>query len=207
MTDWKDFLMHLLAGGLGAGVVIAIVEYILGFRRERWLRRKEFLEQQLQLYGPAYCLVAQNRDAFDRYNEIHKAGEEQYSGRADARGEDISKTIEVANEHIWQTVEQNNERLFDMLNKNLHFLDPDDVDLIVQFFKDYRFLQVETSRDKGTELPLSIAQKLDSISFTRPELIDKIEQKFRKKQDEYRHMLKIENRVNLVKRLKRKQKK
>lgn len=191
----------MFAGGLGAGIVVAVLEYFLQFRRERWVRKKEFLEHQLQLYGPAYCLVAQNRDAFDRSRKINKAGTEEYSGKANVSGEDIKKMIEVSNEHITQTVRENNEKFFDLLNKNLHFLDPDDVTLVIQFFRDYRYLQVESSEDKGTELPLGVALRLERISFMRPELIDRIERKFHKKQTEYRHMLEIKSRINLLEKL------
>ncbi|MBI4355922.1 MAG: hypothetical protein HY597_05720 [Candidatus Omnitrophica bacterium] len=173
---------------LASGVVAAATTATLQFRSVRWERRKEFLEHQLRLYGPAYALIAQNRDAFERIKSIHVQGEKRLSGVIGAE-KDIDATIAVANEHIRRIVLSNNEILEDMLKKNLHFIDPDDIQLVTQFFHDMANLKVETSADVGTKLPLLMALDLPNISFMRPGLIECFEQRFRQKQVQFREML------------------
>lgn len=189
--DWSTFITTFLAGGAGAGVTVALVESWLHFGRERWQRRKEFLEHQLHLYGPAYALIAQNRDAFDRIRKIHASSEKHHRGVSGA-GEAVDDTIEVGNQHIREVVEPNNVRLERLFNDNLHFVDPGDIELVTQFLHDMNNARVEANRGKGPKLPMSIKLDLPLISFMRPELIERFERQFRAKQAELRRMLRTE---------------
>ncbi len=173
---------------LGLGICTAAVQSWLQFRREQWQRRKEFLEHQLQVYGPAYALISQNRDAFNRIRQIHEVSQQKYSGVIGAT-EDVEKTFQIANEHIYQVVEENNVKLDKLFNANLHWLDPKDIDLVTQFLHDRNNARVEYAKRGGAKLPPTVAMDLPSISFIRPELIQRFEARFRAKQGELQTLL------------------
>jgi len=167
-------------------------------RKDKIETRRRFLESQLQLYGPLYSLVVQNEDAFRRIEEIRNVAKKEFSGGVsdaprfkaqETRTDEIEQTIDVQNAHVRETVLVNNGKIFNILSKKLHLVDPDDIGLVTEFFRDYNYYKVEVPEDKGTKLPLLIAINIDQISFMRPEFIDRVKQKFDAKQRELKKFL------------------
>lgn len=204
---FKLFLSFLSGSFVGS-----LLQNYFQSKKDRLERTRKFLEQQLRLYGPLYSLVVQNEDAFRRIEEIRDVAKKEFSGRVSAeprfkaqetRTDEIEQTIDVQNAHIKQTVLVNNGEIFKILADNLHLVDPDDIELVTQFFRDYNYYKVEVPEDKGTKLPPLIAINIGQISFMRPELIDRVKQKFASKQRELRKILKVQRQSFLLKLIKK----
>ena len=194
----SDFVTTLLGSAIGAGIIVTLMEYWLGMRRERWQKKRDSLEHQLLLYGPAYCLIFQIHDAIKRAREIERVAEKVQEEKTYAV-EPGSWTPEQMNawwqdfmkvEGVWQSylkdiVNVSRKCLYERLRDNLHFLDPDDVELARQFFQDYNFAQVE----KPEALPQGVAPRLEPYYLIRPDFEKQIEEKFKAKRQELLEMV------------------
>lgn len=188
----------LFATFFSGSFVGSLLQNYFQSKKEKLERKTQFLEQQLRLYGPLYSLVVQNEDAFGRIEEIRNVAKKEFTGRVsddprfkgqETRTDEIEQTIDVQNAHIKETVLVNNEKMSQLLSENLQLVDPDDIELVTQFFRDYNYYKVEVPEDKGTRLPVLIALNISEISFMRPELIDRVKQKFVVKHHEFRKYL------------------
>jgi len=169
--DWSVFFTVFLSSGLA----VAGAEAWLRFHYDQRYRRKEYLGHQLQLYGPIFALTAQNRDTFGRVNSILDQGN--------------ATDVAVANSHIRQVIIPNCDRVEEELRKNPHFLDPEDIPLVIQFFHHQNNRRVEGSSGKGTTLSIQLVRELGRISYMPPQFIERFEQKFQTKQKQPREML------------------
>lgn len=177
-----NIVIILLSGSL-AGI---LANHLIIGAVERRKRKLDDIGTQLEkLYAPLYCLIVQNESAFERFREIMQKGGEIYSSRQSPT-EDVKPTIETANEHINKTVMSNNERIYELVNKNFHLLDDEDVELMESFLKDHNRLNVEVDeRTKEIKLPLTVSINIKPVSYGRPELINRVKKRFFEKRQEY----------------------
>lgn len=186
------FLGGLLSGGIGG---ILVNRWFIA-RAEKRQRKLEFIKRQLQdLYGPLYFLTSQNSRLFGLARQIHKAYQEEYVDKQYSQEElaqervtqGAEKAIEISNQYIQQTKEYN-RRIQDLLRKNYHLVDPDDIELLSEHLTD--FTRMETAVDEsGLQMPMEIYKHLGGISFMRPQFIELIEKRFLAKQQERKELL------------------
>jgi hypothetical protein len=197
---WK-LLGNWFSAAIGAGLFVSIINWFRENRREKRERHVSILREQIQnLYGPIYYLVTQNKTLFQAYATIHKAADEEYSGKRWAPfaqksiSKEIENTFEIANKYIEQ-VQNNNEKIMNILNTNIHYAEVEDYENFSPFIKDYFRLQIETGflkmenkmdeKDNKQKLPMPVALKLPEISFLNQKFAEMIETRFIKIKNEY----------------------
>ena len=89
-------------------------------------------------------------------------------------------TIDVGNTYIERVV-KNNERVMDILEKNWHLVDADDVEVLSHFQVDYTRYHVEAKGPGRKDVPLPVVMKLGPIPFMHPDVIARVRETFRKK--------------------------
>jgi len=197
-----QLISNWISAAIGAGLIVALIDWFRTYRRERRERHISVLRKQIQhLYGPIYCLVLQNKTCFQSSADISKAAKEVYSGKnwtpsaQKTVEKEINNTIDIQNKYI-EPVMRNNEKIMNILDNNIHFAEIEDYAKFAIFIKDYHRLQIETginlkreketdgaNRDKG--LPFPVAMKLPEISFMDPNFTEMVENRFREIKNEY----------------------
>ena len=71
---------------------------------------------------------------------------------------------------------QNNEKIIALLEKNWHLIDFDDVEIFSEFQIDMARLKRFENQTLG--IALSAKEHIGSVSFMRPKMIDRVEEKW-----------------------------
>jgi len=197
-----DIVAKLLPyfGAAASTAVGALAGYWFAMRKERWQRKRDFLINQLQLYGPAFALSRQMLEAYTRANEVWKEKRLEDDKAAARRGsryptpqeqaefwERSRSATDTGERYFREVILKNASDLYKRLSDNMHLLDPKDVKLADRFFQDYNMLQVE---GPGAKVPRC---------FIRPEFAARIEEKLQAKQREFIAM--VEGRRKTFRRL------
>ncbi len=186
-----ELITNWLSAAIGAGLVVALIDWFRTARRDKAERRVAQLSEQIQhLYGPIYYLVTLNKAFFDLSRDVQKAGSRVFSGKTWSSSSQpvitkmIDETIQVSNQYI-QMVVENNEKIMAILDSNIHLATIDDVGNITAFVRDYYRLKVETTttmrnaeRKEEPHLPLQVVLELPRISFLDPKFIAFIERRY-----------------------------
>jgi hypothetical protein len=187
-------IIRLLFSFLGGGLVAGILNWIRTNAADKKARRVERLTQQLMnLYGPLYFFTSQNEQMFNLSDQIHEAYTIEYAQpewsqnehTQAAVGEEARQTIDLANRYI-AVVTDNNEKVIDKISNNYSYIDTDDTEIFQQFIVDYTRFKTEVSEEGITATPFRIYMRLGSISFMRPQFIERVRQKFHTKVRELR---------------------
>lgn len=192
------YIVSWIVSFLGGGVVVAIINWIRLERSENKQRRINFLSDQLRnLYGPLYYFVSQNMKCFDIYDRYLVAYREEFineqwghdeNTRENLRRRSV-KTLDIANKYI-REVQKNNSKIKDILDSHYAFIDPEDIDDIMLFIEHHLRLNIEIEEEGILATPDGIYERIGDISYLRPEVIRRIESKFRQKKEELNCLLK-----------------
>ena len=191
-------ILTLVVSFLGGGVVSAVIGWIRANRVDKRERRIKFLDDQIRkLYGPLYYFTSQNEKLFALNKRFHKAYDKEYIQKKYSREEstqrmlrvETQETIDIANEYM-REVEKNNERIKQILDDNYSYIDPEDIDIFLDFFEDYIRLKKERDKEKRIRTPFMIYQHIGDISFMKPELIEKAKLKFSQKKENLDKLMK-----------------
>ena len=178
---------------LGSSVGAAIVTGLFQWRSSRREREAKYLDEQLRgLYGPLHYLIRYNQSLFNLNQDYHKAYSKEFASKefAESAMETISREarafIEEANSYLTQEVQENNQRIMDVLQENWHLIDPDDIE-------DFSTFQLDMSRlrrtgEKSLMISIILDQHLGPIYYTRPQMIQRVKNKFESKQARYRKL-------------------
>ena len=179
-------LIRLIFSFLGGGTVVGIIEWIRQISAAKELRKFDYLNKQLiNLYGPLYFFTSQNEILFklnEKLGEAHKIEYEdvKWSNDKDTM-EGITKestiTNELRNSYMSVAVE-NNDKILDLLKNNYQFIDTSDVIIFQEFITDYVRFKKEINEDGNIKTPLRIYIRIGSISFMKPEFINRVAEKF-----------------------------
>ena len=198
MSNGGMTILTLVVSFLGGGVVSAAIGWIRANRVDKRERRIELLDHQIRkLYGPLYYFTSQNEKLFALNKRLHKAYDKEYIQKKYSREEstqrmlrvETQETLDIANEYM-REVEKNNERIKQILDDNYSYIDPEDIDVFLDFFEDYIRLKKERDEEKRIRTPFMIYQHIGDISFMKPELIEKAKLKFSQKKENLDKLMK-----------------
>jgi hypothetical protein len=195
--------LSLLVGGF-AGTVITQIN---GYFAERKDRKIRFLDEQLRkLYAPLFYFVSQSEKLFDLNKRFNSAYTKEYIEKqwslAQSTQDHLEKvtndTLEIANKYI-KLVEENNKKIKKILDDNYSFIDPDDIELLLLFYENYVRLETEIDEKGVLKTPFRIYKDVGDISFLRPDIIEKIKDKFITKKSELERLVNKKLIRNIVK--------
>jgi len=134
-------------------------------------------------------LTTQNQELFNLSNKILSAHTEHFEGRNWSDDPDTRKTlkdeslstIELSNEYVRQVV-INNEKIVKILQANFAYIDVDDIEVIQEFIVDTIRMNKEVREECLKKIPFEVYQSLGNISYSRPEFLNRIKNKFSEKQ-------------------------
>jgi hypothetical protein len=171
--------MVLLGSSLGAALVTA------GFQIWNSMRQGELqnIQDKLKwLYGPLFFFTRLNEDLINLCRRHEEACAKEYKDTRPTpeNSEDLQQQVdqlfEEGNSYIEIDVIQNNEKIIPLLEKYWYLIDFDDVEIFSQFIIDmimYKRIKGQTPRTA-----LIIKKHIGPISFMRPEMIERVKEKF-----------------------------
>ena len=185
----KTILAYFGSGILG-GLLVAGIQWARVARSEKVKRHSDYTHEQLsKLYGPLFFLTTQNQELLNLSNKILGAYDKHFSGnkwsddpetRESLKDESLS-TIELSNEYVRQVV-TNNEKIVDLLQNSFAYIDEDDIEIIQNFIVDTIRMNKEVREEWLKKIPFEVYQSLGNISYSRPEFLNRIQEKFLEKQ-------------------------
>jgi predicted nucleic acid-binding Zn-ribbon protein len=180
---------------LGGGIVGAGIQYVSVARTAREKRHSDYVYRQMNnLYGPLYFLSSQNERLFDLNNRIMSAYTEHFSGNKwsqDYRTQkslenESTATIELSNEYICQ-VKENNKQIIKILRDGYALINIDDIDIMQEFVVESIRMNKEIDDKRLKNIPLEIYKKIGDISYSRPDFLSCIKQRFTEMQMLLKH--------------------
>jgi len=192
MTETQITILSLILSFFGGGIVSSIVTALWNNRRDKIKDEKQFLKEQIHnLYGPLYYYISQSEKLFELNKRFYDAYNKEYVEKNYSHDEytqkmlekETSETISIANEYIHK-VEENNRKIVEILDKGYAYIDPDDIDLFQLFYEHHIRLEIEKGEDGRIKTPFEVYQIVGDISFLRPEIINRVKEKFLKKKKE-----------------------
>ena len=174
----ETFVTALLGSGLGAALVTALFQLWNSIRENEL----QFIKNQLRgLYGPLYYFTCLNKNLFDLCKNYHTAYRKEYidkkispESKIDFRKE-AEAMIEEVNSYITDVM-QNNVKILELFEKSWDLIDPDDVEIFSQFQID--MARMKRIGDQMLRTPLAAIEHLGPISFMRPQMIDRVKDKW-----------------------------
>jgi len=185
----KTILSYLGTGILG-GLLVAGIQWARVSRTEREKRHSEFVAEQIEkLYGPLYFLTSLNQELFTLNSNILNVYKEHFEKNDwsddPATKESLRKegeaTIQLANEYADQVI-INNERIVEILQQNYAHIDAEDTQIILEFVIDTIRMNKEVKEGRIKSVPYEVYKALGIISYSRPEFLSLISDKFYEKQ-------------------------
>ena len=178
--------LEIIITFLGGGIIGAGIQYVSVARTAREKRHSDYVYRQLHnLYGPLYFLSSQNERLFDLSNSIMSSYAEHFSGNNWSKDENTQKklktesaaTIELSNEYIYQ-VKGNNKQIVEILRDNYDLINVEDIEIMQEFVVDSIRMNKEIDEERLKDIPLEIYKNVGDISYSRPEFISRIKQRF-----------------------------
>ena len=185
----KTTLAYFGSGILG-GLLVAGIQWARVARSEKEKRHSEYIHEQLsKLYGPLFFMTTQNQELLNLSNKILGAHKEHFDGNKWSDDPDTRKklndeslsTIELSNEYARQVV-VNNEKIVNLLQASFAYIDVDDVEVIQEFIVDTIRMNKEVREERLKKIPFEVYKSLGNISYSRPEFLNRIKDKFLEKQ-------------------------
>lgn len=184
-------IVRLIISFLGGGLVAGILNWARMHWAEKTSRKVEHLTKQIEyLYGPLYFFTSQNEKMFKLNDQFHGAYTVEYVNQQWSEDEhtqasireEATKTIDLANTYVG-VAKDNNNKIIEILTNNYAYIDSEDVDIFQQFVVDYTRLRNEINEEGTLVTPFRIYQRVGSISFMRPDFIERVKKKFIEKQE------------------------
>lgn len=180
---------------LGGGVLGAGIQYVRAARSEREQRLSSYTNSQIdKLYGPLYFYTSQNEKLFELSRKILEAHstyfDREWSQSPQTQKsvlEESTNTIALSNSYVEQVV-RNNDEILTILRSNFGFADMDDVEIFTQFSIDVIRLKNEVEGEKMKGIPLNIYRIVGDISYSRPEFLRRVKDKFAAKQEQLKRL-------------------
>lgn len=183
-------ILRYVMSFLGGGVVVAVGNWVHATRSAQRQNELDRLREQLaSLYGPCFFFTCQNEKMLCLSASIQKAYSTSFEGKswsddpstqATLRKE-MTDTVDLANEYVLR-VDKNNARVMELLERNWHLVDSEDVPIFSHFQVDYTRSQTEIHGRMRSRMPPSILAQVGNISFMRPEMIERVRSKVEAKQ-------------------------
>lgn len=198
MNNTYFSIVSLIVSFLGGGISGALINWVRAERAEKKEREIRLLDDQIRkLYGPLYYFITQSEKLFELTHRFHNAYDKEYVKKKYSTEEytrkvlkeKTKKTLDIANKYI-SGVESNNLRIKEILDNNYSLIDPDDIELFSVFYEDHIRLLTERNDEGRIETPFEIYERLGNISFLRPEIIERVKEKFLKKKKGLDNLLK-----------------
>lgn len=173
-----------------------LLNWFREYLSEKKERKISGIQAQIQnLYGPLQFFASQNESYFELNEKLHEAYQVEYVGKKRSQNEktqkildqESEKTLDIANTYI-RMVTKNNESILEVLRNNYAYIDPEDVDVFREFMVDYTRLKTEVGDSGRLNTPFRIYKHIGSISFMRPEFINRIREKFNDKKKELKSL-------------------
>lgn len=185
------FLMALLGSGVGVAIVTALFQIWTTMRQGEL----QIIQNQLSgLYGPLYYFTCLNKALFDLYNDYHKVYDEEFKDTNIAPEsmeyfkKEATAHLDEANSYINTEVMQNNAKIIELLEKNWHLIDPDDVEIFSKFQID--MARLKRSKGQSFRTAISLKEGLSNVSFMQPNMIERSEAKWRLKRNRVEQLTK-----------------
>ncbi len=191
-------IVSLIVSFLGGGILGALINWVRAERAEKKEHKIRFLDDQIRrLYGPLYYFISQSEKLFELNKRFHDAYDKEYVKKKYSTKEhtmevlqkETKETLDIANKYI-ATVESNNSRIKEILDNNYSLIDPDDIELFLLFYEHHIRLVTEKDNEGRIKTPFMIYEHLGPISFLRPEVIERVKEKFLDKKKELDDLLK-----------------
>ncbi len=196
MASIEDAI-RLIVSFLGGGLVAALIASLNARQVERKRQRIDFVRAQLQeLYGPLQFFTSCNAQLFKLTDDLNTAYtaeyvnvqfSEQYNAQERASQRAL-QTIDLSNKYVRQVVE-NDARILEILTKHYSLIDPDDAEVFAQFIVHYTRYKTEIDESGRLRTPLEVYHHLGKISFMRPEFIEAVDSRFKRKQAELKRLM------------------
>ena len=188
------FLMALLGSGAGVAIVTALFQIWATMRQGEL----QIIQNQLSaLYGPLYYFTCLNKALFDLYKDYHKAYDKEFKDTniapesMESFKKEATALLDEANSYINTEVMQNNAKIIKLLEKNWHLIDLDDVDIFSRFQID--MARMKRSEGQSVRTTISLKEHLGNVSFMRPNMIERVEAKWRLKRTRVEQLTKGTN--------------
>ncbi|MFC1488590.1 hypothetical protein ACFL6B_01950 [Thermodesulfobacteriota bacterium] len=185
------FLMALLGSGVGVAVVTAIFQIWTTMRQGEL----QIIQNQLSgLYGPLYYFTCLNKALFDLYGDYQGAYGKEFKDTNIAPEsteyfkKEATAILDEANSYINTEVMQNNAKIIELLEKNWHLIDIDDVEIYSRFQID--MARLKRSEGQSFRTAISLSEHLGDVSFMRPNMIERVEAKWRLKRNRVEQLTK-----------------
>lgn len=180
---------------LGGGILGAVIHYVSVARNEREKRRDSYTNSQIdRLYGPLYFYTNQNEKLFELSRKILEAHSSYFDREWNQSPqtqqkirEESSNTIELSNSYVDHVV-RNNDEILAILKSNFGFADLDDVEVFTQFSMDLIRLKNEVTGGRSKGIPMNISKIVGEISYSRPEFLKRVKEKFASKQAQVKEL-------------------
>ena len=185
----KTILAYFGSGILG-GLLVAGIQWARVSRSGKEKRHSEYIHEQLiKLYGPLFFMTTQNQELLNFCNKILGAHKEYFEGNKWSDDPDTRKTlkdeslstIELSNEYARQVV-VNNEKIVNLLQASFAYIDVDDIEVIQTFIVDTIRMNKEFREERLKDIPFEVYQSLGIVSYSRPDFLNRIKDKFLEKQ-------------------------
>lgn len=182
--------LNLIISFLGGGVIGAVIQWARTARSERERRHSEYISEQLnKLYGPLYFLTSQNQELFTLNSNILNVYKEHFEKNEwsndpvtkESLRKESEATIQLANAYIDQVV-INNAKIAGTLQGNYAYIDAEDTTIIQEFVIDTTRMNKEIKEGRIKSIPYEVYKALGIISYSKPEFLSLISDKFHEKQ-------------------------
>ena len=180
---------------LGGSILSTGIQYVRAARSEHKQHLSSYTNSQIdKLYGPLYFYTSQNEKLFELSRKILEAHstyfDREWSQSPQTQKsvlEESTNTIALSNSYVEQVV-RNNDEILTILRSNFGFADMDDVEIFTQFSIDVIRLKNEVEGEKMKGIPLNIYRIVGDISYSRPEFLRRVKDKFAAKQEQLKRL-------------------
>lgn len=209
-------ILTLVVSFLGGGVVSGLIGWIYTYRTERQQRKIRFIDEQVRkLYGPLYYFTSQNEKLISLYEKHFKAfvkvwkeerSQQKITDRNTGKKKEkkfdfdkvFSKTFENARKFI-EEIEKNNEKIKQILDDSYSYIDPEDIDIFLDFFEYYIRRKKENKKEKKLckiesiedfdKYSFDIKREVGKISIVKKEFWERVKLKFFQKKEELNKLM------------------
>lgn len=180
---------QFLASVLGAGLTVALVNWLKETRSALRTREIAHLHDQLKLlYGPLHFVAKQNAQIFKLQEQVDEAYTAEFANRVPSTDEGVRllseqamQVIDLKNLYGAKLVE-NNGRMAQVLESNWNLVDFQDEAFFSQFLEEYLRWKAEREHEaaKGS-LPLVIKMKMAPVYLYRTEFVAELTTRWHRK--------------------------
>jgi hypothetical protein len=186
-----------VCSAIGGGILVAVGNWIHASRAAQVKDELSLLRDQLNLlYGPVFFFTHMNEQLLGLSGGIQNAYTREFVDKKWSDhpvtqatvSQQAAATIDLANAYVRQVVE-NNKKIVGILAENWHLVDAEDIQDFSQFQVDCTRLATEVDAKMGVNTGGLANRALGGISFMRPAVIRRVEERVQEKQSSIRGLL------------------